>query len=265
MATINTNSDIAPYSPVKYSDLECRVFNLIGSRTLSFNMVIGKEKVSVELGFDGTTFPYQGVNPDRRTHLAFEAADELWQISFQRTRFLYELMEAADRSGFFDDTEPESLPEDVLWAVLEAFLSESLAKTEASLGYPVKIAPPANPPPFDCFSTRFTISFDGRGDGGKRVHGFFMIPFKDSCVSLLETLFSDFPPRLWKEESLLGLKKTVFFEAGSLLLKAEELCAMEVGDVLIRTDGIRKRRRLPCASAPDSFFVNMMNRPGGSR
>ncbi|MBI9092615.1 MAG: FliM/FliN family flagellar motor switch protein [Desulfobacterium sp.] len=250
------NSNIAPYAPVKYSHLECRMFNLISSRTVRFNMDIGKEQVSVTLGFAGTSFPYQGLNGGHEAHLAFEAADTLWQVSFQKTRFLYELMEAADTSDFFTETPPESLPENVLWAVLEAFLSKSLARTEASLGYPVKIAAPVNPPAFDCFSARFEISFGAPGDTIKRGHGFFLIPFTDACVDILEGLLSGFPPIPWQQAPLSGLGKTVFFEAGTTVLTAGELDAMEVGDVLIPDSWYPKENRVALRISPDLYFGN---------
>jgi type III secretion system YscQ/HrcQ family protein len=230
------------------------VFNLISSRTVLFDMGLGKETVSVKLGGDGSAFPCPGSNGDRDAHLAFEAADELWQISFEKTRSLYELMEAADGSGFFAETPPESLPEEILWAVLEAFLSQILGRAEASLGSPVTIAVPVNPPDFDCFSAGFEILFGDPTDTGKRVHGVFLIPLKASCVALLEGLFLGFPTRRWPRASLLRLKKPVVFEAGNTVLSAGELATMEVGDVLIPDCWYLKENRLALRVSPDLYF-----------
>lgn len=249
---MNTTRTIEPYSPVQYSHLECRLFNLVSSRRIVFNMGVGKEQVSVRLTFDSTPLPYQGMSEATRADLAFEAADELWQISFEQTRCLYELMEQADGGGFFADTPPESLPEDVRWAVVEAFLSESLSRMETLLGSPIKIAAPVNPVPFDCFSLRFEISF-GQSDTDKRVHGLFQIPFKASSVGVLEGLLSGFPPRRWQPAALSRLEKTLSFEAGSLVLTAGDVCAMEVGDVLIPDRWYPKENRMALGIGPRLF------------
>ncbi len=139
--------------------------------------------------------------------LAFEITDELWQVSFQKTRFLYELFEMADGSDFFSDSPPDSLPDDVLWAVLEAFLSESLGKIESLTGHLVKIKAPVKPSPFKCFNLGFEIIYDGASNekqiNEKQINtklnnaklkqkfpGILQIPLNEACVSLLENLLS---------------------------------------------------------------------------
>lgn len=248
---MTTNKKIKPYTPVRYTDLEYRLFNLFSTKDIAFKMPVGKETVSVKLGFDGIDSPCK---TDPEAHLAFEIANELWQLSFQKTRFLYELFEMADESGFFAESPVESLPEDVLWAVLEAFLAEGLGKTEALLEVPVKVTAPVNPSDVKCFCIRFEVSFKDDNDEIKNLFGFLLIPLTDSCVERCEDVFSTFPPRLLEQKALSELTKTLFFEIGRLKLKALELTTMEAGDVLIPDIWYPKENKVALRIGTDLFF-----------
>ena len=251
---------IEVYTPIKYSDLEYRLFNLISSKKLLFQMSVGKESVLVKLGFDGTYFPSEVLNKNYDAHLAFDIEDELWQISFQKTRFLYELLEKADGSTLFTDSPPDSLPDNVLWAVIEAFLSQSLSRIEALTGKHVKITDPDNSSSLRCFNLPFEIIFDDKKDdknGSKKfAHGILKIPLNSVCVNLIENLLSDFPVKLWREEILFNLNKTLFFEAGRMKLKFFQLNAIEIGDVLIPENWYLNENKLAMRVSTDLFFCD---------
>jgi len=251
---MKTTSNITPYTPVQYSRLECRIFNLISKRRIQFNLDVGKEKVSVILTFDGTAFPYGGMKNLPRADLAFEAKNELWQISFQKTRFMYELIERADSSGFFTDTAPESLPQEVLWAVVEAFMGESLGRLEAMVKSPVKIAAPVQPAPLDCFNIPFEITYGEKME--KRTSAFFQIPFRQTSVDLLETVLAGFPLHDRGSDAVSGLKKSIFFQAGSVVLTVDEISTLEKGDVLIPDIWYPKENAMGLSIPPRRFMCD---------
>lgn len=247
---------IKPFLPVNYDPVESRLINLISSKNLTFDMMIGSKTASVTLGFDNEQLPYQGLDMDLAPHIAFEAADELWQVCFKKTRSLYELMEMADVSGFFKDTAPESLPEDVFWATLEAFLSPGLGKTESAIGYEVKLAQPVYPAPSQTFSLGFALCFTDETDEPVKVHGFLQIPYKGRCIHLIEDLFSGFPGKIWEPELLPDIGKRIAFQAGSLALPVEELAAMKTGDVLLPDIWHMKNNQLILNITPYSFICD---------
>ncbi len=228
---MNQDLPISTYKPRKYSRLECRIFNLIARKKIQFNLNVGTLEALLCLTFDGQCLPYRGMAPLTDADLAFEAQDQVWQVWFEKTRCLYELIERGDDSGFFTDTPPESLPREVLWAVVEAFIGKGVSRVEQTLQSPVKIVAPVKPSPVDCFSIPFELVFGDTDEG--RAHGYFQVPLNQSCVEVLETLLAGFPLDNLGEEALAGLKTGVSFEVGSLVLPLKELKAMEVGDVLI--------------------------------
>lgn len=228
---MNQDLPITIYKPRKYALLECRIFNLIARRKIQFNLNVGTLEALFCLTFNGRPLPCRGMAPPTGADLAFEARDEVWQVWLEKTRCLYELIERGDDSGFFTDTPPETLPREVLWAVVEAFIGQGVGRLEQTLQSPVKIVDPVDLEPFDSFNIPFELVF---GDNDEmRTHGFFQVPLKQTCVALLETLFEGFPVLNLESEAVIGLKTGVFLEAGSLLLTPKELMAMEVGDVLI--------------------------------
>ncbi|MDY0220902.1 MAG: FliM/FliN family flagellar motor switch protein [Desulfobacterium sp.] len=228
---MNKNYSISTYKPRKYSRLECRIFNLIARRRIQFSINVGTLEALLCLTFDGQTLPYRGMAPLSSVDLAFEARDEVWQVCLEKTRCLYELIEMGDDSRFFTDTPPESLPREVLWAVVEAFLGQGVSRVEQALQSPVKIVAPVHLTPMEGFNIPFELVFNDKEES--RTHGFFQVPLNQASVELLETIFAGFPLLNLESEALAGLKIGVFFEAGSVLLPLKELKAMEKGDVLI--------------------------------
>lgn len=228
---MNQDYSIIAYKPPRYSHLECRIFNLISRKKIKFILNVGTQEASFCLTLNGQNLPYRGTDPLTCVDLAFEAREEVWQVWLEKTRCLYALIEMGDDSGFFKETPPESLPREVLWAVVEAFIGQGVGRVEQILRSPVKIVAPDESIPVDCFNIPFELVF---GDGDEmRTNGSFQVPLRQTCVELLETLFADFPGLGLKPQVVNGLKTTIFFQAGSMELPLNELKAMEVGDVLI--------------------------------
>lgn len=251
---MTTDTPIAPYFPVAYTVLESRVFNFFASRDIQFNARFGQVDVTVTLGFDRTTFPYRVLDQAHKADLAFEAAGNLWQVSFHPTRFLYELLETADDSGFFSETPPETLPEPVIWALLEGFLSPDLARLEGVLGTAVTFSSPVSPVPPGTLSIPFILDFQGRDDIRKSVHGFFHLPFKAAGIELMEKALARFPVRIWEDSRAGMVKKTIFFEIGRLNIVLRDLRRLRAGDVLLPNQWYPLDNRIALRISPLRLF-----------
>ncbi|WP_161626855.1 FliM/FliN family flagellar motor switch protein [Desulfospira joergensenii] len=240
--------------PEKYSSLELEFFNLVSSKQIEFEMMMGSRPVRVTAGFKPKETDRDTEESSLPVHLAFEAEDLLFQVSFLKTRFLFDFLETVDSEGLLGQIQPESLPEEVVWAVVESLLSESLGRMESLVNTPITIVSPVSDPIFSSAPLDFELAFMDQGEVEKKVLGLLYLPLKERAMSLLKAAVEPCRPRQMESSITRNMEKIIFFEAGSLVLPLHQVKAIETGDILVPDNWYLKEGQLVMRMNPHAYF-----------
>lgn len=246
---MSDSEPIIPFVPVRYSQGEGLLAEIMAGRNVRAGIRIGKLGAQIRFFYDIPEAGPAGIT-GAGPMLALEIRGRLWQLDFGRTRFLYELLEQADPNGLLGQTPAESIPRPILSAIMEAFIGPELARLEAGLGEAVSLAEPEKEPG-EVLALPFCITFDTDPQVPGRLY------FPEDGLDLLEKLVSGCERQALAPDQILALEKQVPIQAGTLALSPDEFSGLGPGDVLIPDVWLPEQDRLGLGLGRDCLVCTM--------
>jgi len=234
---------ITPFIPARYSEEEGHLAAIMAGRKVRAKIGIGTVETRIRL--------YYGISggKKRAPQLALFIRGRLWQLAFGPTRCFYDLLEQADPHGLLRETPAESIPGEILMAIVESLIGPLLSRLEAVLGEAVSLADP-DPDPEGGLALPLGI-----GSEDARVMGWLYLP--EDGLDLLEKLVAGSPRETWPDTAVLALEKQVSLQAGSLALELAAFSELVPGDVLLPDRWLPGEERLGIGIGPESLVCAM--------